>query len=163
MPQLVSKYILVELKKGKINKAALEQTMQYVDWICKEYAAGDYSRIEAYVCLLYTSRFTKSPSLKNFAQRDAISARPFSSAITLYLLLLLLSNAATLGTYDGFHRFEHKSYQPDVYKRQPESCRSAISLSSPSKFFIKIKSRFSSCSRFILSPSTIIILVEYRL
>lgn len=48
-PKLISKYLLIELKKKKINKAALEQTMQYVDWVCKEYASGDYSRVEAYV------------------------------------------------------------------------------------------------------------------
>ena len=48
-PRLITKYLLVEMKKGKINKAALEQTMQYVDWICKEYASGDYSMIEAFV------------------------------------------------------------------------------------------------------------------
>lgn len=48
-PELITKYLLVEMKKEKINKAALEQTMQYVDWICKEYASGDYSMIEAYV------------------------------------------------------------------------------------------------------------------
>lgn len=48
-PKLITKYLLVELKKEKINKAALRQTMQYVDWICKEYASGDYSLIEAYV------------------------------------------------------------------------------------------------------------------
>lgn len=48
-PKLISKYLLVELKRDKINEAALEQTMQYVDWVCSEYASGDYSRIEAYV------------------------------------------------------------------------------------------------------------------
>lgn len=48
-PKLISKYLLIELKKGKINKATLEQVMQYVDWVCKEYASGDYSRVEAYV------------------------------------------------------------------------------------------------------------------
>lgn len=48
-PKLITKYLLIELKKGKVNKAALEQTMQYVDWVCKEYASGDYSLIEAYV------------------------------------------------------------------------------------------------------------------
>ncbi len=48
-PKLITKYLLVELKKGAINRAALEQTMQYVDWICHEYASGDYSKIEAYV------------------------------------------------------------------------------------------------------------------
>lgn len=48
-PKLITKYLLVEVKQGKINKGALEQTMQYVDWICHEYASGDYSKIEAYV------------------------------------------------------------------------------------------------------------------
>ncbi len=48
-PKLITKYLIVELKLGKINAAALEQTMQYVDWVCSEYASGDYSRIEAYV------------------------------------------------------------------------------------------------------------------
>lgn len=48
-PKLITKYLIVELKFDLLNKAALEQTMQYVDWICSEYASGDYSRIEAYV------------------------------------------------------------------------------------------------------------------
>ena len=48
-PKLITKYLLVELKKGRIDRAAAEQTMQYVDWICQEYASGDYSKIEAYV------------------------------------------------------------------------------------------------------------------
>lgn len=48
-PKLITKYLLVEMKKGAINRAALEQTMQYVDWICNEYASGDYSKIEAFV------------------------------------------------------------------------------------------------------------------
>lgn len=70
-PKLVSKYILVELKEGKINKAALEQTMQYVDWICKEYAAGDYSRIEAYV--VGDSSVRNVEDLKEkYCQRDYI-------------------------------------------------------------------------------------------
>lgn len=47
-PKLITKFLLVELKYGKINSAAVEQTMQYVDWICSEYASGDYSRIVAY-------------------------------------------------------------------------------------------------------------------
>lgn len=48
-PQLITKYLLIELKKGRIDAAAIEQTMQYVDWICQEYASGDYSKVEAYV------------------------------------------------------------------------------------------------------------------
>lgn len=48
-PRLITKFLLVEMKKDTIDRAALEQTMQYVDWICHEYASGDYSKIEAYV------------------------------------------------------------------------------------------------------------------
>lgn len=48
-PKLITKFIIIELKKDKINKSTLEQLMQYVDWICDEYASGDYSLIEAYV------------------------------------------------------------------------------------------------------------------
>lgn len=48
-PKLITKYLIVELKLGTINASALEQTMQYVDWICSEYASGDYSRIDAYI------------------------------------------------------------------------------------------------------------------
>lgn len=55
-PKLITKYVLVELKKGKIDEAALNQTMQYVDWICTEYASGDYSLVEAYVIGNKTTR-----------------------------------------------------------------------------------------------------------
>ena len=48
-PKLISKYLLIETKKVKINKAAIEQTMQYIDWICKEYASNNYSLIDAYI------------------------------------------------------------------------------------------------------------------
>lgn len=47
-PKLITDYLVIELKKGTINKAAIEQTMQYVDWVCREYAAGDYSKIKAF-------------------------------------------------------------------------------------------------------------------
>lgn len=48
-PKLITKFLIIELKKDKINKSTLEQLMQYVDWICDEYASGDYALIEAYV------------------------------------------------------------------------------------------------------------------
>ena len=47
-PGAISKYIVVELKTGTINRAHIQQTMKYVDWISREYAKGDYSMIEAY-------------------------------------------------------------------------------------------------------------------
>ena len=47
-PKLITKYLVIEIKKDKINKAAVEQAMQYVDWVCREYASGDYSKISAF-------------------------------------------------------------------------------------------------------------------
>ena len=43
----VERYLIIELKKGIANHDTVLQAMRYVDWVCKEYAAGDYSRIEA--------------------------------------------------------------------------------------------------------------------
>lgn len=44
----ISKYLVIELKSGKINKEHVQQTMKYVDWISREYTNGDYSMIKAY-------------------------------------------------------------------------------------------------------------------
>lgn len=44
----ISKYIVIELKTGTINREHVQQTMKYVDWISREYTKGDYSMIEAY-------------------------------------------------------------------------------------------------------------------
>ena len=60
-PELITKFLIVELKKDKINQSAVEQLMQYVDWVCQEYASGDYSRVEAYALGDdYSQRFYKS-------------------------------------------------------------------------------------------------------
>lgn len=45
----IEKYLIIELKKGKANKESVLQLMRYVDWVCNEYASGDYSLIEARV------------------------------------------------------------------------------------------------------------------
>ncbi|WP_425445861.1 hypothetical protein [Dethiothermospora halolimnae] len=45
----ISKYLLIEIKKDTATKDAVDQTMKYVDWINQEYAAGDYSMIEAFI------------------------------------------------------------------------------------------------------------------
>ena len=52
----IEKYLIIELKKGKANHDTLLQAMRYVDWVCKEYASGDYSRIEAKVIALNYTR-----------------------------------------------------------------------------------------------------------
>ena len=43
----IEQYLVIELKKDRANKDLPLQLMQYVDWISKEYAAGDYSLIKA--------------------------------------------------------------------------------------------------------------------
>ena len=45
----ISKYLVVEIKKGIASSDVIEQIMKYVDWVNQEYAHGDYSMIEAYV------------------------------------------------------------------------------------------------------------------
>lgn len=45
----ISKYLLVEIKKDKGTKDAIDQIMKYVDWINQEYASNDYSMIEAFL------------------------------------------------------------------------------------------------------------------
>lgn len=45
----IEKYLILELKKGKANVDSLLQVMKYVDWVCHEYASGNYSLIKAAV------------------------------------------------------------------------------------------------------------------
>lgn len=46
---VISKYLIIELKKDCANKGIIEQIMKYVDWVANEYANGDYSMIEAFI------------------------------------------------------------------------------------------------------------------
>lgn len=41
------KYLVVELKKDQANEATIDQVLKYVDWVCSEYAYGDYEMIDA--------------------------------------------------------------------------------------------------------------------
>ena len=46
---IISKYVVMELKTKDVNEDTILQIMKYVDWICKNFAHGDYSMIEAYI------------------------------------------------------------------------------------------------------------------
>ncbi len=52
---IISKYLVVEIKKdaARLNDSSVvkdyDQVMKYVDWVCANYAHGDYSMIEAYL------------------------------------------------------------------------------------------------------------------
>lgn len=47
--QIVNKYLVCELKKDVLKPEDLSQAMKYVDWVCDEYANGDYSQICAFL------------------------------------------------------------------------------------------------------------------
>lgn len=55
--KMISRYLVIELKKDKANAADVAQLMRYIDWVCSEYADGDYSMVEG--CLV-AHDFTKS-------------------------------------------------------------------------------------------------------
>lgn len=41
------KYLVAELKKDAADNATIDQVLKYVDWVCSEYAYGDYEAVEA--------------------------------------------------------------------------------------------------------------------
>ncbi|MCH5343559.1 MAG: hypothetical protein J1E64_05920 [Acetatifactor sp.] len=41
------KYLVAELKKGSAGNSTIDQVLKYVDWVCSEYAYGDYDAIDA--------------------------------------------------------------------------------------------------------------------
>jgi hypothetical protein len=41
------KYLVAELKKDGADNATVDQVLKYVDWVCSEYAYGDYEAIES--------------------------------------------------------------------------------------------------------------------
>lgn len=47
--EIVSKYVVMELKSKAVDEDTILQVMKYVDWVCKEFAHNDYSMIEAYI------------------------------------------------------------------------------------------------------------------
>ncbi|NLP52450.1 hypothetical protein HC179_17270 [Bacillus sp. RO1] len=52
----ISKYLIIEIKKGPGTFDAIDQIMKYVDWVNQEYSYGDYSMVNAF---LVCSGFSK--------------------------------------------------------------------------------------------------------
>ncbi len=46
---VVNKYLVAEIKKDMADESTISQVMEYVDWLCDNYAYGDYGMIEACV------------------------------------------------------------------------------------------------------------------
>ena len=67
----IEKYLVLELKKDKADINTIQQTMRYVDWICKEYASGDYSLVKAGVIAF---EYGNLDSLQDTISRTFISS-----------------------------------------------------------------------------------------
>ncbi len=87
-PGTISKYLLVELKKGLALIEDIEQVMKYVDWINQEYSFGNYSMINAF---LVAKSIDKSviETRDSLARRNyLIGRRPAKSAVWSNLKLV---------------------------------------------------------------------------
>ena len=109
-PKPIEKYLVIEIKKDKGNADTVLQVMHYVDWICKEYANGDYGRISAQlICKDYTGylkedRIRESkPDLAEAIKRQyIIQTEPLQSEMWKDLKLFTYSGDKKTGdvTYD---------------------------------------------------------------
>jgi hypothetical protein len=45
----IGKYLVIEIKKGRVGINDILQLMKYVDWVKSEYAFGDYNMINAFI------------------------------------------------------------------------------------------------------------------
>lgn len=66
----ISKYLIIELKKGLAMVEDIEQVMKYVDWVNQEYSYGNYSRINAFLV-------AKSINDDVVKARDSLAKRNF--------------------------------------------------------------------------------------
>ena len=66
----ISKYLIIELKKGPALVEDIEQVMKYVDWINQEYSFGNYSMINAFLV-------AKSINEDVINARDSLAKRNF--------------------------------------------------------------------------------------
>ena len=66
----ISKYLIIELKKGAALIDDIEQVMKYVDWINQEYSFGNYSMINAFLV-------AKSINQDVINARDILAKRNF--------------------------------------------------------------------------------------
>lgn len=47
--EVIDGYLVAELKKDEVGPNEVLQVMKYVDWVCREYAGGDYGLIKAFL------------------------------------------------------------------------------------------------------------------
>lgn len=98
--EIISKYAVIEIKKGEADLSETssstdyDQLMKYVDWVCDQYAHGDYSMIEAYLV-------ANSFSIDNHSRMKDTVARSY-----------VTGHNATTHYWDQFHLVEYRAH-PD--------------------------------------------------
>ena len=75
----ISKFIIIEIKKGRAQSEVIDQIMKYVDWVGREYAHGDYSMIEAYVVAYDFVEEVKEKKEKDATRGYVKGSRPVTS------------------------------------------------------------------------------------
>ena len=133
----IEKYLVLELKKDKADINTIQQTMRYVDWICNEYASGDYSLVTAGVIAF---EYGNLDSLQDAISRTFISStHPIVTKkwndLTCLTYRVLESCELELKEYkyfnkekyikDEFNRLEI-SYETSVFTRNKETMKSII-------------------------------------
>lgn len=84
--RVISKYLVIEIKKdaAKIGDSNQEksynQLMKYVDWVCQQYAHGDYSMIEAYL-VAKSFNFAKCSHMRHAITRPYVMGHEAMSFI----------------------------------------------------------------------------------
>lgn len=82
--EILSKYLVVELKKGPavLKDSAptcdYNQLMKYVDWVCDKYAHGNYSMIEA-VLVAHSFEFSNASLMKDEIVRPYVTGHQAQS------------------------------------------------------------------------------------
>lgn len=83
---IISKYLVVEIKKGearlddKLPSKDYEQLMKYVDWVCDQYAHGDYTMIEAYL-VANSFNFSNCSLMKQAITRSFVTGHDAKTTI----------------------------------------------------------------------------------
>lgn len=77
----VSKYLVMENKKGPSSQEDVDQIMKYVDWVCQEYAKGDYSLIKAFLVAFGHTKPVQEKVLKEAVRQYSLWSRPVRQMI----------------------------------------------------------------------------------
>src|SRR5699024_5385118 len=96
----ISKYLIIEIKKGNAIPEDINQVMKYVDWVNQEYSFGDYDMIEAFL-VAYDFPNEVIDTKSKVAKRNFIkSRRPVNSKEWQNLRLIKYSYNKNKGKLD---------------------------------------------------------------